>query len=687
MKILRTKTMDGITYHLFSRFCLLATIGLALVAAGAQAQIAVPSGGAGPFTFDTRPPVTEWSTVRLPGANGDITNAAGLDTAVMTNAAANINQLLGSSATLPPSANNTSRWNSAGLYLQTRPTGVAYNILMATLRNDSGADKSTVILDYDFGVLFTAGTTIVEEVPGQRVYYSLSGIPGSWHEIADLEGGVAGAKHAEVALASVWETGAILYLAWADDNANAGTGTASGDMVEGAYTIDNLRVGFTIDTRPPTIVTQPHNTTVETCRATNLTVVADGATPLHYQWVHGSTSVGTDSATYAIPSASASDAGNYHVHVSNAYGAVDSATVTVTVVQDTDAPAVVSALARADGTNILISFSEKMDPLAADNRAAYHLRLASGGAAVSPSAAVLAANGTNATISFDAPRTANVDYQLTIDSNVSDCSGNPLSGGNQVALKYEVRLLSFEGTSWKYNDSGDDLGIDWRRDAGYEDNSWSDGLSVFDSKNSTNRGTIAGMPVQTLLPLHAGTYTATDLPAYYFRTHFNLATTPSHVLLLSLRTLSDDYDLAYLNNYDAAVHIRAGFTNDADAYTYSGDPAVGDAAVEGPFTINPTNLLAGENVIAVKEFQVNATSSDITFAYELTAIIDSFVAAGPRLSISRTGGTVTVTWVNQSDQLYEASSVTGPWSLVGSGGTYSVTPGTSPGARFYTLRR
>jgi hypothetical protein len=159
------------------------------------------------------------------------------------------------------------------------------------------------------------------------------------------------------------------------------------------------------------------------------------------------------------------------------------------------------------------------------------------------------------------------------------------------------------------------------------------------------------------------------------------------VTSLSLRTLSDDFDIAYMNNYDAAVHTRSGFATNADNYTYSGGTSVGDAAVEGPFAISTTNLVAGENLIAVKEWQVNATSSDITFAYELTAVVTGFASAGPSLSISLSGSTVNVTWANSADQLYQAPTVTGPWTLVGSGGSYSVNAGTAQTARFYTLRR
>jgi len=646
----------------------------------APTPIGVGSAGLGPLTFDTMPNLADgWSTRSFGASGATITTVAGMDAAVQTLSASMINTNLGSSGTQPPSTSILGfRWHTVNHNIQSRPTGDDYLVMLVTLRNDTGADKGGVVVSYDFAVQ----SPLAGEIPGFRTFYSLSGAPNSWVQIPSLsDSETDGNNAAELTFTSAWETGANLYILWAYDNANG--------ITDPSYTIDNFSVQF--PNQPVAIVTQPHSATVDTCGATNLTVVVTGSLP-QYQWFHGNTPItGANSATYNIPSAALSDAGSYHVHVSNSVNALDSAVVSVTVQQDSTPPTVASALARVDGTNIVITFNEKMDPNSLNDVTAYHLSPAGGGGDVQPSAAVASADAHSVTIRFDVPRTPNANYELVLDPNISDCSGNSLGNGEQttVPLKYEVHLISFENSAWKYNHEGLDLGVDWRADLGYDDSTWSNGISVFDGK-STPRTTVGGMAVATQLPLHFGTYVADDVPVYYFRSHFTIGS-PADVSALTLRTFVDDFDVAWMNGYDAPVHKNAGNPlTDLDSYGYSGGTAVGDAGIlptSGSFPINVTNLVAGDNVIAVKLFQQAVASSDITFAYELDAVVNGFAATGPALTVSLDGGFVTVTWANSADQLYEAPTVEGPWTLVGSGGTYSVAAGSTPTARFYTLRR
>jgi len=194
------------------------------------------------------------------------------------------------------------------------------------------------------------------------------------------------------------------------------------------------------------------------------------------------------------------------------------------------------------------------------------LRPAAGGPDLNNSSVSIAANGRVVTVGFDQARTADANYQFLVDPTLFDCSQaniitGPLNVDGQVIgpLNYELALLSIENTAWKYNHEGVDLGSAWHLNPAYNDSSWSNGVSVFDAK-TPDRNTIPGnnLPVMTKLPLHFATFTTTDLPVYYFRTHFNLPTTPSEVVSLNLHTLADDFDVMYMNNYAAVVHERAG---------------------------------------------------------------------------------------------------------------------------------
>ena len=103
-------------------FLITALILLAALACSLTSlRAAVPIGTV--QTFDALPAVADWSTLSIGTAGNNFNDFTTLDAAVQTNSASMINGVLGSSATVPPSANAIARWNSAQHYLQTRPTG------------------------------------------------------------------------------------------------------------------------------------------------------------------------------------------------------------------------------------------------------------------------------------------------------------------------------------------------------------------------------------------------------------------------------------------------------------------------------------------------------------------------------------------------------------------------------------
>ena len=124
---------------IMKRLLLLLAAILTCAAANSHAAISVGPSGSGVLTFDALPAVTEWSTLSVGSFSSRFSDAAALDAAVMASTtAAFVNVALSQSAIIPPSQNAIPRWTSAGLWLQTRPTGNDYTLLMATLRNDTG---------------------------------------------------------------------------------------------------------------------------------------------------------------------------------------------------------------------------------------------------------------------------------------------------------------------------------------------------------------------------------------------------------------------------------------------------------------------------------------------------------------------------------------------------------------------
>ncbi len=147
---------------------------------------------------------------------------------------------------------------------------------------------------------------------------------------------------------SVVATGATpLSYIWTFNGATISSATASSYTVVGAQptdagvyavTVSNF-VGIAISANanltvnvPPSVTTQPANSTVTQGQGASFSVVAAGTAPLSYQWtLNGANISGATDTIYNIASAQPADAGNYTVIITNVAGTVTSATATLTV--------------------------------------------------------------------------------------------------------------------------------------------------------------------------------------------------------------------------------------------------------------------------------------------------------------------------------------------------------------------
>lgn len=327
----------------------------------ANAAIPVPAGGAGPFDFSATPDVADWSTLGFGTAAGNVADSAALDAAVALRAATDIITVLGTSATLPPSANEIARRNTAANYLQTRPTNRDYLLLMATLQNTSGASAVGLTVTYDYGVPVVG----VEQIPGHQVYYSLDGTAGSWQPIGALSGLNADTPglSTTVALSSPWADGALLYLLWADDNANGGT--------EGAYTIDNIT--FTpLTTGQPTTVTLTAPTNGQVVVKSSILPVNANTTGLiaDVQFFLDNVLYSTDTtAPFNAPiDTSTLTLGNHTVRAvatDTSTGTATSQTITFTVVANVPPTIVITNL--INGTNFLVGTAIPVQAMTTDD--------------------------------------------------------------------------------------------------------------------------------------------------------------------------------------------------------------------------------------------------------------------------------------------------------------------------------
>ncbi len=141
-----------------------------------------------------------------------------------------------------------------------------------------------------------------------------------------------------------------------------------------------------------------------------LSEFAQGLTPFRYQWLtNGFLLPGATNSSLSLSNLTLAAAGNYSVIVSNNYGAVTSAAVTLAVTFDTNPPVVLRAF-NIGPTNVELDFSKTVEAASATNLANYHFTNA-----LVITAAVLATN--NTTVLFTtAPVVYGSNYSLIINA-------------------------------------------------------------------------------------------------------------------------------------------------------------------------------------------------------------------------------------------------------------------------------
>lgn len=220
--------------------------------------------------------------------------------------------------------------------------------------------------------------------------------------------------------------------------------------------------------------------------------------------------------------------------------------------------------------------------------------------------------------SYTLAATASGDNGAVFSASVSNALGKAVSS-NAVLLvdpgtivTQTVTLLTVSN-AWRYNQLGYSLGTDWRNST-FDDSGWSNGLGVFDAKNNSYRTTIAGETVRTGLSTNSN---YGKITTYYFRTHVLFTNANVTSVQFKVWSILDDGMILHLNGKEMFPY----YVNSGAAYADWATRTVSDAAYEGPFDVPATNLVMGDNVIAAEVHQVNAGSSDATFAIRLDAVM------------------------------------------------------------------
>jgi len=162
------------------------------------------------------------------------------------------------------------------------------------------------------------------------------------------------------------------------------------------------------------------------------------------------------------------------------------------------------------------------------------------------------------------------------------------------------------GATWKYNDTGTDLGAAWRANL-YDDSGWGLGRAQLGYGDGDEATTI-----------RYGSDSNHKYPCYYFRRAFDLAD-PASVNALNLRIVRDDGCVAYLNGHEV---VRSNMPPPPAIITYgtwaSSNLGAPEENAWNPFSANPAFLVSGTNVAAVEVHQSGPSSTDVSFDLELT---------------------------------------------------------------------
>jgi hypothetical protein len=150
--------------------------------------------------------------------------------------------------------------------------------------------------------------------------------------------------------------------------------------------------------------------------------------------------------------------------------------------------------------------------------------------------------------------------------------------------------------SWRYWQNSGEPAAGWENRI-YDDSSWPTGLALLYVESAA-------------LPATKNTQLTLGQMSYLFRTRFQFNGNTEGASL-QLNTILDDGAVFYLNGQP--IYWLAMTEGQQPARDTAAARTVSDAINEGPFVIPVTNLVNGQNVMAVRVHQANSGSSDIVF--------------------------------------------------------------------------
>lgn len=220
------------------------------------------------------------------------------------------------------------------------------------------------------------------------------------------------------------------------------------------------------------------------------------------------------------------------------------------------------------------------------------------------------------------------------------------------------------GSTWRFLDSGANLGATQWTALTYPDTTWKSGPAQLGFGDGDE---------QTLVKSNAQVTT-------YFRRTFTVED-PAVYSNLTLGLLRDDGGVVYLNGTEVfRSNIRAGAI---DYLTLATNALAADETSMFYTNVVPAStLVTGTNVLAVEIHQSSVTSSDLSFDLQLYG---NFPPSAFRVEQVVLGQDLVLYWNDTRGRLQEAPTPAGPWTTLSTPNPWAVAP--AQGQRYYRLAR
>jgi hypothetical protein len=439
----------------------------------------------------------------------------------------------------------------------------------------------------------------------------------------------------------------------------------------------------------PYIVAAPQGQVGVISQPLTLSVVAQGVSPLHFQWLmNGAPIQGATNSSYTIPSVTTNDINaQFSVVVSNSLGTVTSSQALVTG----QVNALSSAQTAAPGTIVTVAFAAPFSPATATNASDYVIN---NGVTVS-SATLLSPDRVKLATS---PLSAGTAYTLTVNGVQAASAANLFVTNSQISigvLGAAIGVHFYSDAAGGAMQPGDSAGVietaNWNQVPGGT-------MSVTGLGDSTGAATPANLSItaQPGLNLEGGVPNTAPAGGDAEMMSSHIYVGPGVTLDVAIKGLSAAFTGP---GYDVYVYWRStsgvwpqsfAILNDSGA-TNAGPARVTDAAAfDGTYVESD-----GSGSAASYYCFTNLTLADFTLqdvpvtpptSYAFMQGVQVVAHAQPlRLNIARAGTQLTISW-SATATLQSAASVTGPWKdLAGQTSPYTVT--SAGPSMFYRLRQ